>query len=321
MPGLYLSECASTPLAVSGDRVLFPRPLFELLSDEEVRLIVAHERHHHARGDVTGYALLAWLDVLAWFNPFLRAQSVRCRLAAELDCDAAVTAAAPEMRRAYAQTLLVVLKHTAGNALPCAPAVFSHRAIGEHRMRILRIMKRDDQARKRAPWLAYAAALALAAPIGATQLALAQSAGDAATPVTAAAPAFSQAPLAGRISSGFGERRDPFTGQTGTHLGIDIVAEEGDPIVASANGRVLRVLANDHGYGNMLEVDHGGGYVIRYAQLSAFEVREGDQVSAGQLIARVGSSGRATGPHLHLEVWRDGVAVDPALVLTLSSGR
>ncbi|MEZ5961808.1 MAG: M23/M56 family metallopeptidase [Hyphomonadaceae bacterium] len=317
--GVYVSELTGTPVAIAHGRILIPRRLVEELSSEQLALIVEHERKHHARGDVLFYAALAWIEALLWFNPTVREQARRCRLAAELDCDAAVTAAAPETRRAYAQTLLLVLKHTAGDALPCAPAVFSHRAIGDHRMRILNIMKREAQAHKAKPWLAYVAALALAVPVGFAQLALAQSTGGA-TPIANVAPAFSVTPLVGRVSSGFGERPDPFTSQTRWHAGIDIIGNEGDAIVAPAAGRVARVVANNNGYGNMLEIDHGGGYVVRYAQLSAFEVREGEQVNAGQLIARVGRSGRATGPHLHLEVWRDGVAIDPALVLNLSSG-
>lgn len=319
MRGVLVSEAIETPVAIARDRMLFPRRLVEALSPEHLQLIISHERKHHERGDVAFYAALAWIEALLWFNPMVREQARRCRLAAELDCDAAVTAAAPDMRRAYAQTLLLVLKHAAGDALPCAPAVFSSRAVGEHRMRILNIMKGNGDTHKAKPWFAYGAALALAVPLGFTQLALAQSTSGSA-PVANVAPSFSETPLAGRISSTFGERVDPFTRQTRWHAGIDIVGDEGDPIVAPAAGRAMRVRESHEGYGNMLEIDHGGGYVIRYAQLSAFEVREGEQVRAGQLIARVGSTGRATGPHLHLEVWRDGVALDPALVLNLSRG-
>lgn len=314
--GVLLSDDAPSPLAAPNNRILFPRHLIDTLSTDQIYLIVAHERHHHARGDLSFYALLAWIDVLFWFNPFVRGQAQHCRLAAELDCDAAVTAAAPHMRRTYAQTLVTVLKHSAGDALQCAPAVFSHRAVGAHRMRILQIMKSDAATRKRAPWFAYAAVLALAAPLGASQLALAQSSG-AAAPVASAAPVFSQTPVAGRISSGFGERTDPFSGARVTHAGIDIVAPEGTPVVAPAAGRVIRAVMDHEGYGNMIEIDHGGGYHLRYAQLSRIDVSEGQSVAAGQQIGRVGRSGRATGPHLHLEVWRDNLAWDPALVVPM----
>ncbi|MEZ5955685.1 MAG: M23/M56 family metallopeptidase [Hyphomonadaceae bacterium] len=323
---VYVFESTGSPVAAARGLILIPRRLFEALSPEQLALIVEHERKHHARGDVMFYAALAWIEALLWFNPFVRAQARHCRLAAELDCDRAVTAAAPDMRRAYAQTLLVVLKHTAGDALPCAPAVFSHRTMGDHRMRIVQIMERDGATRKRAPWFAYAAAVALIAPLGIGQLALAQSLGVAPpaniTPASASsAPSFSHRPVEGRLTSTYGERRDPFSGQMAFHVGVDLAAREGTPVVAAASGHVLRVAANQAGYGNMIEVDHGGGFVLRYSQLSAFEVREGDAVQAGQLIGRVGQSGRATGPHLHLEVWRDGTAWDPALFLDLPAVR
>ena len=313
---VYLCAFATTPLAAPGRRVLFPRILAEALPAEQIALVVEHERQHHARGDVAFYALLAWIDAILWFNPFMRAQTRHCRLAAELACDAAVTAAAPQMRRTYAQALLQVLKHTAGDALPCAPAVFSHRAMGDHRMRILEIMKPRAGAHKRPPWLAYAAALALAAPLAIGQLALAQSSGGA-TPAASAAPVFSHAPTAGRVTAGFGPRNDPFSGAPAFHGGVDIAAPLGTPVVAPAAGRVTRIVLGHEGYGDMIEVDHGGGYRLRYAQLSRIDVREGESVSAGQQIGGVGNSGRATGTHLHFEVWREGVPLDPATVVPL----
>lgn len=335
LTGVYVSEQAATPLAVSGQRVLLPRALIETLSATQINLIVAHERHHHARGDVGFYAALAWVEALLWCNPFVSAQARHCRLAAELDCDAAATASAPEMRKTYAQTLLAVLKHSAGNAVPVAPAVFSHRAAGEHHMRILKIMKTGAGAAKRTPWLAYVAAFALVAPLGLAQLALAQSGSGASDQFALTAPAsatgprptdrspmdfdrsmFSHRPLEGRITGAFGARPDAFTGQLSFHPGVDIAAPMGAPIYAPADGHVIRVSSNSD-YGNMIEIDHGDGFALRYAHLSAFDVREGERIRAGQIIGRVGNSGRSSGTHLHIEVWRFNRAWDPRLVLDL----
>lgn len=333
LPDVYISDAAATPLAVGRKRVLFPRALIEELSAEQIALVVDHERHHHVRGDVVFYAALAWLEALLWFNPFVRAQARHCRLAAELDCDRAVTAAAPQLKKAYAQTLLLVLRRSAGNALQCAPAVFSHGAVGEHRMRILQIMKSDTGGRKATPWLAYAVAIALTAPLAVAQLALAQSAKgavasglslDAPTPTSTpiSAPfdfdrsAFTHRPLDGRITGVFGARPDAFTGEMAFHAGVDIAAPFGAPVVAPADGRVIRVTTNTD-YGNAVEIDHGDGFAMRYAHLSAFDVREGDSVRAGQIIGRVGNSGRSSSTHLHIEVWRSDRALDPRYVLDL----
>jgi len=338
IPDVYVSDHAATPLAVSGKRVLLPRTLAETLSSAQIDLIVAHERHHHARGDVAYYAALAWVEALLWCNPFVSAQARHCRLAAELDCDAAATGSAPELRKTYAQTLLAVLKHSASNAVPVAPAVFSHRAAGEHHMRILKIMKTDAGAAKRTPWLAYVAAFALVAPVGLTQLALAQSSTGASDQFALTAPAsargqrpadrsplefdrsmFSHRPLEGRITGTFGARPDAFTGEISFHPAVDIAAAMGAPIYAPADGRVIRVTSNTD-YGNMIEIDHGDGFALRYAHLSAFDVREGDRVRAGQVIGRVGNSGRSSGTHLHIEVWRYDRAWDPHMVLDLPAG-
>ncbi len=117
-----------------------------------------------------------------------------------------------------------------------------------------------------------------------------------------------------RISSGFGKRRDPFTRRWAQHSGIDIPAPRGTPIVASAGGRV-RFAGYRAAYGNTVEIDHGNGLATRYAHAAKLNVRRGDLVLPGQAIATVGSTGRSTGAHLHFEVLRNGVAVEPRTYL------
>lgn len=112
------------------------------------------------------------------------------------------------------------------------------------------------------------------------------------------------------LSSGFGFRRDPFTGQGAMHSGLDFSGPQGTPIAAASKGRVSFV-GRKSGYGNTVEIDHGGGLMTRYAHLSAFKVRAGQQVEAGTAIAAMGSTGRSTGSHLHFEVRIDGRAVNP----------
>jgi murein DD-endopeptidase MepM/ murein hydrolase activator NlpD len=125
----------------------------------------------------------------------------------------------------------------------------------------------------------------------------------------------SQAPVVHRwFSSNFGNRIDPFTGQSAFHEGIDFPAEVGTPIVAAASGKV--VAAELHAqYGKMIEIDHGNGLITRYAHASKLNVRAGDLVVRGQRIATVGTTGRSTGPHLHFEVRRNGVPQNPARFL------
>ena len=114
----------------------------------------------------------------------------------------------------------------------------------------------------------------------------------------------------GYISSGFGARSDPFDGHSATHLGLDFDAPFGSDVMAVADG-VVTWSGQRSGYGNVVEIDHGNGYMTRYAHNSANLVEVGARVHAGQAIALVGSTGRSTGPHCHLEVWLDGKPLNP----------
>jgi murein DD-endopeptidase MepM/ murein hydrolase activator NlpD len=121
-------------------------------------------------------------------------------------------------------------------------------------------------------------------------------------------------PVDGRVSSRFGPRADPFTGEHRHHAGVDFAAPEGSEIRAARSGRVVFAGARG-GYGNAVELDHGDGVTTLYAHASDLLVREGDRVAAGEPIGRVGSTGRATGPHLHFEVRNDRQPQDPGRAL------
>jgi murein DD-endopeptidase MepM/ murein hydrolase activator NlpD len=113
------------------------------------------------------------------------------------------------------------------------------------------------------------------------------------------------------FTSGFGVRSDPFQGRAAMHAGIDLAGPSGTPIYATADGTVQRAGWNSGGYGNLVELDHGRGIATRYGHMSAILVRPGDRITRGQVIGRMGSTGRSTGCHLHYEVRIDGRAVNP----------
>jgi murein DD-endopeptidase MepM/ murein hydrolase activator NlpD len=119
-------------------------------------------------------------------------------------------------------------------------------------------------------------------------------------------------PLGGEIDlvSGFGVRLDPFSGSPAMHTGIDIHGEVGEPVRTTADGTVSAA-GWSGGYGRSIDVDHGNGVSTRYAHLSSIDVRVGQGVKTGQIIGRLGTSGRSTGPHLHYETRVRGEAVDP----------
>lgn len=115
----------------------------------------------------------------------------------------------------------------------------------------------------------------------------------------------------GWISSRFGTRTDPFTGRQAHHNGIDFAGKEGAEVFAVASG-VVTWAGSRTGYGNLVEINHGKGYVTRYGHNKSVLVKSGDTIKKGQPVAILGSTGRSTGPHVHFEVLHNGRAVDPA---------
>lgn len=115
----------------------------------------------------------------------------------------------------------------------------------------------------------------------------------------------------GKINNEFGFRRNPFGGRAYEfHPGMDIDGERGDVVTAPANGTVIKA-GWTGGYGNMIEIDHGGGLTSRYGHLSKIEVEVGDAVTRGQLLGNIGSTGRSTGPHLHFELRLNDKSINP----------
>ncbi len=112
------------------------------------------------------------------------------------------------------------------------------------------------------------------------------------------------------LSSSYGYRSDPFNGHAAFHAGLDFPGHNGQPILAAASGRISFV-GQRSGYGNVVEVTHGNGLMTRYAHLSGFDAHVGEQVARGEKIARMGSTGRSTGPHLHFEVRVNGAPINP----------
>jgi murein DD-endopeptidase MepM/ murein hydrolase activator NlpD len=121
-------------------------------------------------------------------------------------------------------------------------------------------------------------------------------------------------PTHGWLSSNAGNRMDPFTGEKDFHPGLDISADKGDPVYATADGKIVNASPAGN-YGNLVIIDHGYGIETRYGHLSAFKVKQDQIVKRGDLIGLVGSTGRATGAHLHYEVRANGRILNPLQLL------
>jgi len=148
-------------------------------------------------------------------------------------------------------------------------------------------------------------------------LASARPGAAVAAALTPEPPVLEQRPVAGAVSSGYGVRRDPFRRKRRKrHNGIDLRAGRGVSVLAAGPGMVSKA-ERMRGYGRVVYVDHGGGVETRYAHLQRISVKEGQFVPPGGLVGKVGSSGRATGPHLHFEVRQNGRPVAPVEILGL----
>lgn len=117
-------------------------------------------------------------------------------------------------------------------------------------------------------------------------------------------------PLEGVITSACGERENPILQKEELHNGIDIAAEEGTPVAAVKSGRVTEIRTSAT-YGKLLKYETTDGYEVMYAHLSAVLVKQGEEITQGQIVAKSGNTGLSTGPHLHYSLWKDGELLDP----------
>jgi len=122
-------------------------------------------------------------------------------------------------------------------------------------------------------------------------------------------------PVKGWITCGFGSRIDPFTGALSFHQGVDIANDLGAPVKATADGVVQYADFERGGYGNLIAINHGNGYITRYGHLQKFVVSPGQHIKKNQIIGFLGNSGKSTSPHLHYEVILNGVAINPVKYL------
>lgn len=303
--------------------VVLPQGALDSFTDCALRLIVRHEAAHLDQRDPARAMLMGMVGAMLWFDPFVRLIGARVQLAAELRCDARALADDPENGRVMAKAYLDTLRMTIGGMRNLPVASLADRGPAAHRQRLLHMLDGDGGARVSKGWRIVAATTAVVSisAAGGLQFALASSQEAAAlssvgTPQGAPAAktvrpeTFSPPVIDGTISSRFGEtggiRRWP-------HRGTDFKAQVGTAVLATADGVV--VAATDHyaggvRYGTVVVLDHGGSWQSLYAHLSTTDVGVGDRVRGGQAIARSGRSGDVTGPHLHVEILRNGKPVD-----------
>jgi murein DD-endopeptidase MepM/ murein hydrolase activator NlpD/Zn-dependent protease with chaperone function len=288
--------------------LVLPQSLFKdsKISQQQIDLIIEHEMVHINNNDPLVVMISHIMVCLLWFNPFVKAFQKNMNWAIEAHCDSEVLNQKPHLRKIYAKTMLKILRESAtktSNHMVAAFSIKTHRSLT---MRINNIMKPLHPEVKLKPKKnkLWAGAMSLGLLMFITQP---QSHTTKSVVKTEMVNPVKQA----KISSHYGAKNKILK----FHKGIDLSAKTDTPIVASAAG-VVRVstdlLENKKNYGTIIIIDHADGLHSVYAHLNGRNVAKGEQVEAGQLIGYVGETGKATGPHLHLELLKDNMHVNPS---------
>ncbi len=286
--------------------VYFPHGLERELGENAMDMVVGHELMHIKRMDALWRPLERLVADVFWFNPFawfIRAELDRSR---ELACDAAMLRnRAPAQD--YARALVSIARFSEGLSRQApAAAMFPFNKDKELAERVKIAALSGGSKSSKFGLVGFALFV-----LGGLPLAVAHGAGG--PRVREPIPDFSHTVITAekaKVSSGYGEREHPVTGELKFHKGVDIAAAEGTPIYAPADGRVQWSGEKD-GYGLAVKLAFNDEWRGVFSQMSKIEVREDEYVKAGQKIGEVGMSGKyATGPHLHFELWGPGKSFD-----------
>lgn len=316
---VFETDAPISPMLVGlgQPRLLLPRHL-RSFSPGQQQLIVAHELTHWRRRDPLLLHASICLQTVFWFNPVLRALGRQLNWAQELSCDQQVLAGRPQtQRRQYAAALVSQLKlQQAVYGASSATLAFGNASAASLGERV-RLIRQSGMARTgmlaRAAVLAMLAALLMASM--ALQPAFAWREPLAADATAVALPVWQQPLESVRVTSFFGVKRNS---AAKTHRGIDFGARTGTPVLAAADGKVVEVtdrFDGEPGYGKVIVIEHANRLRSVYAHLDSRSVKVGDSLRSGQVIGLSGATGKATGPHLHLEVIEDGRRIDPARLI------
>jgi len=322
---VFETEAAISPMLTGlvQSRLLLPLHL-RSFAPEQQRLIVAHELTHWARRDPLMLYASLLLQTLFWFNPVLRLLGAKLQWAQELGCDRAVLAGRPQQQRQHYAAALVaqfkVQQASFGTGAGAMAFGGAHAATIVARVRLirqdgLRSLGLAGKATLIMALLSLLGASALLQPAFAWHSAASVPANDAHTPIPAPASTAWADPLDRiRVTSFYGAPR-----KTGLpHRGIDFAAPKGTPVLAVGDGVVVAstdLYPEGEIYGKVIMIEHANGLRSFYAHLDRRSVQLGDQVKAGQTIGAAGDSGRATGPHLHIEAFDGAHRIDPQQLL------
>lgn len=342
-PRICVSNSRRAPLTFGVFRptVLLPEDL--PIGDAQFQLVLAHELAHIRRKDCLRKLLLTVCLCLYWWNPLVWMMVWLANRDMELACDEAVLRAlGPDCKKAYALTLLDMAQRNPKSAPLCSGFAKSS---AEERIRAILCFKRipawvgifvsvlfvltasafttqavnpsvlpemEPAVQEKIPEENVAVSVPVSEPIPTTPPIMPEQETESETQPQPEVPAyiFPLEDANAEVTNPYGWQAHPVTKQKSLHSGVDLAADYGTNVLAVADGTVLDC-SYDAAYGYILTLEHENGVQTQYAHLSEFLVNAGAEVRQGQIIAKTGDSGWATGPHLHLGVLIDGEAVDP----------
>jgi len=297
---IYYTKSVSGPVlyGLICPCLLLPYELKNRFSMEELTCIMIHELAHMKRKDIAVFWLMAILKAVYWFNPIIWYGLYRMRQDCEVACDAlALSNMNGDENIKYGHTIINMLKRASSLK---AQEVVSTASMADNKKQIIRRLEMISKFKKNSYKLSITS-LCILLILGYALVTNAEEGNQTMT-----------WPLIDyyRITSPFGWRTHPISNEKIFHSGIDIPAPEGSNIVSASDGTVIFAEYHET-YGNLVKIQYDNDIVILYAHCSKLLVNEGDNVVAGDLIAEVGSTGKATGSHLHFEIQKDGEPVDP----------
>ena len=342
-PRICMSNSHRAPLTFGVFRPTVLLPEYLPVGDAQFQLILAHELAHIRRKDCLRKLLLTVCLCLYWWNPLVWLMVWLANRDMELACDEAVLRAlGPDCKKAYALTLLDMAQRNPKSAPLCSGFAKSS---AEERIRAILSFKRipawvgicvsvlfvltasvfttqaaspsaipemEPAVQEEVPEENVAVSVPVSESLPTTPPIVPEQETDSETQPQPEVPAyiFPLEDANAEVTNPYGWQEHPVTKQKSLHSGVDLAADYGTNVLAVADGTVLDC-SYDMAYGYILTLAHKDGVQTQYAHLSEFLVKAGDAVRQGQIIAKTGSSGWSTGPHLHLGVLIDGEAVDP----------
>ena len=329
---IVLSDASTSPFATGliHRRIVLPGSFF-CLSARQQRLLLEHEITHIKRGDLFWLMLSQLIKCMLWFTPLIHLVKPKLDLSIELECDRQVLDTYPGMSKEYGSALINVVRQTQNSVHPQA-AFFISQQFSDLKSRISYtqnpMTKHGDHLMNKVTLLVTAAAFSATSWAINTNVpeiltveefvVLHKNASrsiDANETMPIPSGQWINPVKTSWVSSTF-KAKQKFRSYR-PHLGIDLAASLGDSIVAASNGVVI--VADDQSlhknHGNVVIIDHGDQTFSMYSHMGHFDVSKGDVVSAGQLIGKVGVTGKTTGPHLHFEIITASYHIDPASVI------